>query len=296
MRVPAFIAALLASSAIAAEPQFKANPAVRKIVEAPDLAAVHDQALRNKVTPDERYFLSEEMRECAYWRGAKKHFKDNRTVTHDPATMKPGKSRDAALLVRKRCAYLTLGAEAMLAEADRLRSEAIRDKSIPALGGSLPELSKTNPRKAADDAITVLESGDAEAIRALFLYIRWDHAWTRMKDDVYANVGYLESAWEIYFCTRGADCGAGSRNWREGCLFGTRCEDTPFSEKEFRATSRLKDDPRIDTYLLLIDDIFRRRQWDRLGIRAARYPWVENMNQEAPRRYKSDGTYTTAPQ
>lgn len=270
-----FIAAALL---LATLPAFAApNLALRRVVEAPDLGKLHDLALRKRLSPDERFFLADELRECAGWRGVALSRAHNPSVSHDPEKMAPGKSRDAVIAARKRCAWLTMSGPDLLVESVRLRAEALREKSVPALAESLPRVTKTDYRKAADLAIEVLESGDAEAIRLLTGYINVDEAFGRMKDDPYIEVRYFRQAWDLYQCSQGADCAAGSRAHRGMCIYQGICDERPLGQL-LRASMSAMEWAKVEKYQALIEDIFKRREWGRFGFRASRYPWVENVN------------------
>jgi hypothetical protein len=278
--IAAFATAFITRAA--AEPAIQPNLAMRRVSEAPDLAPLYDLALKGKLSADEKLYLGQQLRDCAAWRGAGHHPNDRRSTTFDPANMTPGKRRDAAIAVRKRCTQLVIATSELVAESGRLQAEALRERSMIAIAMSLPNLVKTNHLKAADLAIEVLESGNANAVRNLILYLNADEAFARMRDDPYVYMKSWGPAWETHICAHGADCAASPYELNNLCIFWDRCEGSSNLETQLAALSA-KDRKEVDRYVKLIDDIFSRKQWDRLGIRASRYPWVEKTNSLPPR-------------
>ena len=280
------VACLALGGPLYAAQLLKPNPAAAKIARATDIAELYSQALHGKLTPDEKFFTSSALRACADLRG---YDPTNGRGIHRPLPpsddMAPGAQRDAAVALRKSCVWLNQSPNELVAEADRLRDEAVRAGSIPALGYSLVGMARVQPRKAADLSIDVLESRDAEAVMNLIYYLFADQAHGRMRDYPTADPALYREAWLKFACDNGADCGPDSFPARGWCAFQGRCE-APFYRAErpsFKLTPKeQKELP--DSYRRFLEDVFAKRQWDRLGIRATRYPGVENIYQRPPRK------------
>lgn len=263
-----------------AAPLLTPNPAAAKIAQASDMAALHSEALHGKLTPDEKFFTSSALRMCAGLRG---YDPTNGRGTRPPLpaseTMAPGAQRDMAVALRKSCVWLNQPPNELVAEANRLKSEAARDGSFPAIGDSLADMAlKGQVTKAADLALEVLESRDAEAILSLKRYLYADDAHARMREFRSLDPSLFAEAWFAFACDNGAQCGPGSLAARGYCAFQGRCE-IPFYRE--RPAFRLKpgeEQQLRDTYRRFLEDVFAKRQWDRLGIRATRYPGVEGTN------------------
>ena len=270
-----------------AAPLLRPNPAAAKIARAADIAELHSQALHGKLTPDEKFFTSSALRTCASLRG---YDPTNGRGTRRPLPpsddMAPGPQRDTAVALRKSCVWLNQPPNELIAEADRLRKEAARDGSIPALSASLTGMVLSGQvTKAADLAIDILESRDAEAVMDLTHYMYADSAHGRMRDFPTPDPALYREAWLKFACDNGADCGPESSVARGWCAFQGRCE-APFYRAEgpaFKLTP--KEQMELpDIYRRFLEDVFAKRQWDRLGIRATRYPGVESTYQRPPRR------------
>ena len=269
-------------SSICGAQVLKPNPAAAKIAQATDVAALHSQALHGKLTPDEKFFTSSALRMCASLRG---YDPTNGRGTRPPLpssdNLAPGPQRDAAVALRKSCVWLNQPPDELIAEAERLKSEAARDRSMPAIGESLADMAlKGQVTKAADLALEVLESRDAEAILSLQRYLYADSAHARMREFPAPDPALFKEAWFSFACDNGAECGPDSSVARGYCAFQSRCE-APFYRAErpaFRLTPKQQQELRA-TYRHFLEDVFAKRQWDRLGIRATRYPAVESTNQ-----------------
>lgn len=276
------------AGAIPAAPLLKPNPAAAKMAQATDFAELHSQALHGKLTPDEKFFASSVLRTCASLRGYDPtNGRGTRPPLPSPDNMAPGPQREAAVALRKSCVWLNQPPNEMIAEAERLKNEAVRDHSIPAIGDSVADMAlKGQVTKAADLAIEVLESRDAEAIFSLQRYLFADDAHARMREFRSLDPPLYAEAWLAFACDNGADCGPDSLRARGYCAFQGRCEG-PFYRAP-RAAFPLKpgeEEKLRETYRKFLEDVFAKRQWDRLGIRATRYPGVESVNRMPPTRH-----------
>ena len=260
------------------------NPAAAKIARASDMAALHSEALHGKLSPDEKFFTSAALRMCAGLRG---YDPTNGRGTRPPLPpsedMAPGTQRDTAVALRKSCVWLNQPPDELIAEANRLKGEAVRDRSIPAIGDSLADMAlKGQVTKAADLALEVLESRDAEAILALKRYLYADEAHARMREFQTLDPSLFAEAWFAFACDNGADCGPGSLAARGYCAFQGRCEAPFYRERPAYKLKPGEEQKLRETYRKFLEDVFAKRQWDRLGIRASRYPGVESVNRIAP--------------
>jgi hypothetical protein len=283
LRLACLLSFLLACGLCAAQ-VLKPNPAQRKVADAPDIAQLHSQILRGSLTPDERYFVAEAMRHCAVLRGFDPLGRPNRPPRFVPEQMPAGPQRDVLMATLKSCVWFTQSPSELAAEADRVKADAVRAGSVPALGRSLNDMVMAGQsRKAADLALDVLESRDAEAIANLITYMYADEAHSRMRDDPTPDPRLFSEAWESFACANGADCGRGSFRGQGRCLYHARCAEATY-EDYLRAIHTPAELARISKYRAFIEDVFAKRQWDRLGIRATRYPTVEGTNQRPPLR------------
>jgi len=275
---------LALAAPICAAPLLKPNPAAAKIAQASDMAALHSEALHGKLTPDEKFFTSSALRTCAGLRGYDPtNGRGARPPLPPPENMAPGTQRDMAIALRKSCVWLTQPPNELIAEADRLKSEAFRDRSIPAIGDSLADMAiKGQVTKAADLALEVLESRDAEAILSLKRYLFADEAHSRMREFRTLDPSLFAEAWFAFACDNGAECGPSSLVARAYCAFQGRCEAPFYRERPAYRLKPEEEQKLRETYRKFLEDVFAKRQWDRLGIRASRYPGVESVNRIPP--------------
>lgn len=86
-------------------------------------------------------------------------------------------------------------------------------------------------------------------------------------------------------CRGGTPCGPGSPWQKQLCIGRGHCEWT--SHEEFvRATFSAKELAEYTRLREFIVDVLRTRQWDRLGIRARRYPGIEQVNRTPPQHQR----------